>query len=344
VRRLGLVGLCLAAAAIAMIGYASAGSREISPVIAPALSPDGSLVAWRTVDGRFSRLMVARTDGSTPREVTHWPAAETLAFTGLDAMAWLPDSRRIVFGGAHGILYLTTVFNPHPVRIGRGSGVVVATDGTKVAFTAGNGPDVHVVDLATRHTLLRAPPLSNAGLATAYAFSRDGGTLYATAFEPYQVSQAHAISLLRAWNLQTGEVRTVQRPFGTPMELLGVLDTKEVVSVGSAPWCKMTTTCLGAWAYRPGRRARLVLASHTLMSRPAISGDGTVVAWGANEQINVAHARRRKTFAAPSFFWLGRPSLDRAGRHLAYVRESTRPGDDQLWMVDLTTGVSTRVV
>lgn len=57
---------------------------------APAVSPDGSLIAFESDrDGNYE-IYVAGVDGRSPRRLTHNPARD-------QAPAWSPDGRRIVF-------------------------------------------------------------------------------------------------------------------------------------------------------------------------------------------------------------------------------------------------------
>jgi TolB protein len=61
----------------------------------PALSPDGTRVAWRSVRDGNEEIRVADVDGTNVRNVTHHPAADY-------APAWSPDGRRIAFASTRG--------------------------------------------------------------------------------------------------------------------------------------------------------------------------------------------------------------------------------------------------
>lgn len=108
----------------------------------PALAPDGSRVAYtlRTIDVAGDRnvdeLWWVRTDGGTPRRLTHGPADTT--------PAWAPDSTRVALVRDGRLAVLATDGGEVEVLADLPAGVSSpcwSPDGTRIAFTAPVDPD-----------------------------------------------------------------------------------------------------------------------------------------------------------------------------------------------------------
>lgn len=134
----------------------------IPRIQAPALSPDGTKVAYiRSYDGR-NDVWVVDVAGGLPIQLT-----DEVTPQGPDAsqrqalpLAWTPDSRYVVFASTReGKLYKVPAAGGPAERIEEAAGnhhsPALAPDGSKVAFVAERGEDVDIFIASMDGTLVR---------------------------------------------------------------------------------------------------------------------------------------------------------------------------------------------
>ena len=120
-------------------------------VAEPKLSPDGSLVAFVSVDDGRSRLIVVDADGGPERVVGADPAPYASRGLGGGAFDWMPDGSALVVAGRAGGLWRQPIGGGpaellHEVELV--AAPAVSPDGARVAYVV-DAHHVEVLDVAT---------------------------------------------------------------------------------------------------------------------------------------------------------------------------------------------------
>lgn len=110
----------------------------------PALSPDGTQIAYIHLTSTSQRLMLMNADGTNNRPLL--PARSYLR-----APQWHPDGTRLIYGSSSSRLYTIKTDGTEETQltaIGEGSLPCWSADGSKIAFVSsrgGNGGDIYTV-------------------------------------------------------------------------------------------------------------------------------------------------------------------------------------------------------
>jgi WD40 repeat protein len=209
---------------------------------APAISPDGRLVAYAATHEGNEDIWVARIDGRAPVRVTTDPGADT-------APAWSPDGRRLAFesfrdGNAE--IYGIGVDGRDERRLtddpAYDAQPAFSPDGRRLAFqrAAGEASVLWVMDADGGAPHALAPDLA---FGTSPSWSRDGGRIAYTATRhgntDVQVVSAAGGPSLRLTAGRDAEVATTWSPDGRWIRFVrwhgGALDLYEVRADGVGP-------------------------------------------------------------------------------------------------------------
>ncbi|MGY6653783.1 DPP IV N-terminal domain-containing protein [Amycolatopsis sp. TRM77291] len=253
----------------------------------PALSPDGSSVAFVSERTGSKDIFVIGVDGRGLRQVTSGPAVE-------DSPSWSPDGGRLVFSGTGedpaGDLYIVPAGGGQPTRLTNDPGADTqpawAPTGSRIAFTTTRfDPAGDVVVMAdTGGAVTRAVP--EPGDSSEPAWSPDGARLAFTTRQPDPLGDVRQVvggqvSVISA-QPGTGETEPTFRTGGQPVftQLRGG-DTTDIWSADA----------------RGGDRRDLTNRPDADEADPAFSPDGASLAYtefGTGEfrssQIVVANA------------------------------------------------------
>lgn len=172
----------------------------------PALSPDGTRLAYTRDDGGLTRLWIANADGSGPVRVT-----DSLDFGGAVDVTptWAPGSDRVAFvstttGSAR--LYLLTLSGMTIVPLLADTAPDVepswSPDGNRLAFAsgAGGGARIAVLNLGSHVVTLLTPDTVQCGQPAwlsdgRIVFLKEGGTPALAWLDPASPSMAHSIDV-----------------------------------------------------------------------------------------------------------------------------------------------------
>ncbi|GAB3740825.1 VWA domain-containing protein [Amycolatopsis oliviviridis] len=284
----------------------------------PALSPDGSSVAFVSERTGSKDIFVIGVDGRGLRQVTSGPAAD-------DSPSWSPDGGRLVFSSTAedpaGDLHIVPASGGAPTRLTNDPGADTqpawAPTGSRIAFTTTRfDPAGDVVVMAdTGGAVTRAVP--EPGDSSEPAWSPDGARLAFTTRQPdplgdvKQVAlpggQVSVISALSA----VGETEPTFRADGRPVftELRGG-DTTDIWSADA----------------RGGDRRDLTNRPDADEADPAFSPDGTSLAY---TEFGTGESRNSQIIVANGDGGAPRPLTGGAGgskreRHPAWSPDATK--------------------
>ncbi|UMP03460.1 DPP IV N-terminal domain-containing protein [Amycolatopsis sp. EV170708-02-1] len=253
----------------------------------PALSPDGSSIAFVSERTGSKDIFVIGVDGRGLRQVTSGPAAD-------DSPSWSPDGGRLVFSGTGedpaGDLYTVPSGGGAPTRLTNDPGADTepawAPTGSRIAFTTTRfDPAGDVVVMAeTGGAVTRAVP--EPGDSSEPAWSPDGARLAFTTRQPDPLGDVKQVA--------GGQVSVISA-------LSGVGETEPTFRADGQPvFTRLhggATTDIWSSDARGGDRRDLTNRPDADEADPAFSPDGTSLAYtefgtgeSRNSQVVVANA------------------------------------------------------
>lgn len=256
-----------------------------------AFSPDSRFVVAAAVS-KLDFLRILEEHGGQGREETSPPddslvlwdlSAEAeprtvAAGTGINALAFSPDGRKLAVAGSQGVTY----WDPQeasgpPVRVDEGEceSVTFSADGRRIAWAKNSS--IKVRELASgAAAVVMSAPMMPVGFVT---LSPDGRWL-ATANEERSSQKGADTGTVRLWDVAAG--REAHTLFPDPTALSAMLfstDGRRIMTFGSRSmvWNTATGREVGTPGDRPGQRPPLFV----------VSDDGRRLAYGIDEQFRI---------------------------------------------------------